>query len=70
MLSKLIDTAGLKGLQVGGARVSRRHANYIVNAEDATAEDVLGLVDEIKSRVLDQFGVALEMEVRVIGERA
>lgn len=68
--ARLIDAAGLKGYRNGGAKVSERHANYIVNTEDATADDVLGLIDEVKKRIFDQFGVTLQMEVRVLGEKA
>ena len=68
--ARLIDSANLKGLRNGGARVSKRHANYIVNVNDATSGEVLDLIAEIKKRVMDQFGVSLEMEVRVLGERA
>lgn len=66
--AKLIDGANLKGLQVGGAKVSERHANFILNVEGAVASDVLSLIDEVKRRVMEQFGVLLEMEVRVLGE--
>ncbi len=67
--ARLIDRAELKGLARGGARVSSRHANYIVNHRGATASDVLGLIDEIKQIVFERFGVSLETEVRIIGER-
>jgi UDP-N-acetylmuramate dehydrogenase len=66
--AKLIDGANLKGLQVGGAKVSERHANFIVNVEGAVASDVLNLIAEVKRRVMERFGVLLEMEVRVLGE--
>jgi UDP-N-acetylmuramate dehydrogenase len=68
--ARLIDSASLKGLRVGGAMVSNRHANYIVNVSDATAADVLDLIAEIKKRVMENSSVSLEMEVRVIGEKA
>ena len=63
----LIDRAGCKGLAVGGARVSDRHANFITTAPDARASDVLALMDEVARRVHDAFGVALEREVVVWG---
>jgi UDP-N-acetylmuramate dehydrogenase len=66
--ARLIDGAALKGMQRGGAKVSHRHANYIVNKGGATATDILELISEVKRTVLDRFGVSLEMEVRVIGE--
>jgi len=65
---RLIDRAGLKGLRVGGASVSERHANFIVNDGGATAEDVLHLIEEVRARVREQFGFQLEPEVRIVGE--
>ena len=65
---RLIDRAGLKGLRVGGASVSERHANFIVNDGEATAEDVLRLIEEVRTRVHEQFGYELEPEVRIVGE--
>jgi len=64
---QLIEAAGLKGHRVGGAEVSRLHANYIVNAGGATATDVLAVIDVVRGRVEDEFGVVLELEVRVVG---
>ncbi len=61
----LIDRAGCKGLGIGGAAVSARHANFIVTSDGAGARDVIELVDEVKKRVLDAFGVELEPEVVV-----
>ncbi len=65
---KLIEAAGMKGRSVGGARVSERHANFIVNAGRATARDVLTLMDQVQQAVRDAYGVLLEPEIRVIGE--
>lgn len=62
---RLIDEAGLKGQRVGGAQVSDRHANFIVNDGDATAEDMRRLIDRIRREVLVATGVTLELEVRV-----
>lgn len=62
---KLIDEAGLKGYQIGGAQVSPIHANFIVNAGDATAKDILALADHIKKTVQDVHGVTLQEEVRL-----
>ncbi|MFA6450047.1 MAG: UDP-N-acetylmuramate dehydrogenase [bacterium] len=62
----LIDKAGLKGFRVGGAEVSPIHANFIVNAGGATCADVLALAEEVRRRVVSEFGVALEPEVRII----
>lgn len=61
----LIEQAGLKGTRSGGAEVSDRHANFIVTHPGATAADVLRLIDLIKSRVTEQFGVDLELEIQV-----
>ena len=63
----LIDQCGLKGLTVGGAQVSEKHAGFVVNRGGATCADVLELVRQVKERVLAQAGVELEMEVRVLG---
>ncbi len=62
----LIDRAGLKGLRVGGAEVSRKHANWIVNRGGATGEDVRELIRRVKAEVERRFGVVLEEEVRVL----
>lgn len=59
----LIDRAGCKGLGIGGASVSTRHANFVVTSDDASAHDVIELIDEVKRRVLDTYGVELEPEV-------
>lgn len=66
---KLIEDAGLKGTCVGGAMVSPKHAGFIVNTGDATASDVLSLIELIKEKVYAMFGVALECEIRFVGER-
>ncbi len=62
----LIDQCGLKGLTVGGAQVSEKHAGFVVNRGGATCGDVLALVDQVKEEVLRQTGVELEMEVKVL----
>jgi UDP-N-acetylmuramate dehydrogenase len=64
---QFIERTGLKGLRVGGAEVSPMHANYFVNVADATAEDVLGLMRQVRRRVHDEWGVDLEPEVKLIG---
>jgi UDP-N-acetylmuramate dehydrogenase len=61
----LIDQAGLKGLRVGGAVVSTKHANFIVNSGGATAGDILQLIDLVVERVYDAFGIRLELEIEV-----
>ena len=65
----LIDKTGLKGLKVGGAMVSEKHAGFVVNAGGATAEDVLNLINEVSRRVKEVYGVTLIPEVRIIGDR-
>ncbi len=64
----LIDQCGLKGLTVGGAQVSEKHAGFVVNRGGATCADVLSLVDQVRERVFRATGVELEMEVRVLGQ--
>ena len=65
---KLIQDAGLKGLTVGGAQVSQLHSGFIINIGGATATDILQLMQIVRARVQEQFGVLLEPEVRIIGE--
>ena len=65
---KLIQDAGLRGYRVGGAMVSEKHCGFVINAEDATASDVLELIHQISDKVYEQFGVRLEPEVKVLGE--
>ncbi len=64
---RLIEDAGLKGLRIGDAMVSGKHANFIVNVGSASASDVKALIDEIRGRVLARFGVTLEPEIRFLG---
>jgi UDP-N-acetylenolpyruvoylglucosamine reductase len=64
----LLEQAGCRGLQVGGARFSEKHANFVENMGDATTADVLNLMREGKRRVRDQFGIELEAEVQLLGE--
>ncbi len=66
----LIEGAGLKGRSVGGAQVSEKHAGFIVNTGGATAADILALIRIVQDEVRARYGVALETEVRVIGEDA
>ncbi|KIL41751.1 UDP-N-acetylenolpyruvoylglucosamine reductase [Gordoniibacillus kamchatkensis] len=67
--AKLIEEAGLKGYRVGGAEVSPLHANFIVNTGQATAHDVVSLMEEVQRVVMEKFGVQLNPEVLVVGER-
>lgn len=62
----LIDQCGLKGLTVGGAQVSEKHAGFVINWGGATCADVLALIEQVRRRVLDATGVTLEPEVRIV----
>jgi UDP-N-acetylmuramate dehydrogenase len=64
---QLLDGAGCRGLQVGGARFSPKHSNFVENTGEATTADVLALMAEGRRRVLERFGVALEPEVQLLG---
>ncbi len=64
----LLDEAGCRGLAVGGARFSKKHANFVENMGDATTADVIALMGEGRRRVRDRFGVELEPEVQFLGE--
>jgi UDP-N-acetylmuramate dehydrogenase len=65
---KLIQDAGLRGYQIGGAQVSLKHAGFIINAGNASSSDVLNLIKHIQTEVKNQFGVDLETEVKLVGE--
>ncbi|MDO5416683.1 MAG: UDP-N-acetylmuramate dehydrogenase [Lachnospiraceae bacterium] len=65
---KLIQDAGLKGFQVGGAQVSEKHSGFVINRGGAQASDVMELCRQVSERVKEQFGVALEMEVKTLGD--
>ncbi len=65
---RLIEAAGMKGLTVGGAQISPRHAGFIVNTGDATASDVLSLIAIARETVRERFGVTLELEIEYLGE--
>ena len=64
---RLIDAAGCRGLMRGGAMVSRRHANFLINTGGATAADIEGLGEEVRRRVYEMTGVVLEWEIRRVG---
>ena len=66
--AKLIDECGLKGYTIGGAQISDVHAGFVVNTGNATAEDVLSLVDYVKNKVYEKFKKEIQLEVEVIGE--
>ncbi len=65
---RLIEQAGLKGYRLGGAEVSEKHANFIVNSGEATAADIEQLIRHVQHEVFRQFGVRLETEVRIVGD--
>lgn len=65
---KLIQDAGLRGLQVGGAQVSEKHCGFVINKGDATAADIVELMNQVSERVKEKFGVELEPEVKRLGE--
>lgn len=66
---QLIERAGLKGHSIGGAQISEMHGNFIVNTGNATAQDVLALIDHVKATILDKYGVRMETEVEIIGRK-
>jgi UDP-N-acetylmuramate dehydrogenase len=66
--ARLIEDCGLKGRAIGGAVISPKHANFIVNTGDARAADIEALIELAQSSVKDKFGIVLEREVRIIGE--
>lgn len=63
---KLIDELGMKGLPLGGARISEKHGNFIVNVDHATSSDIIGLMERMRQAVFDKFGVWLRPEVRYL----
>ncbi len=67
--AKLIDECGLRGYEIGGAKISNLHAGFIINTGNATANDVLELVNYIKKKVFDKFQKEIELEIEVIGEK-
>ena len=68
--ARLIEAAGLKGHRIGGAEVSTKHANFIINRDDATATDIEALIEFVRRTVLEVHGVSLRHEVRIVGEAA
>lgn len=67
--AKIIDECGLKGYKIGNAEVSRKHAGFIVNLGDATANDVIQLINYVKSKVFDMTKKKIELEIEVVGEK-
>lgn len=66
--AKVIDECGLKGYTIGGAQVSEKHAGFIVNIGDATAQDIIDLIDYVKKVVYEKTGKTIELEVEILGE--
>ncbi|WP_425319357.1 hypothetical protein [Raoultibacter timonensis] len=63
----LIEEAGLKGVRTGGAQISEKHANFIVNVDNATARDVMELIELARTKVKEAYGIELQPEVRFLG---
>ena len=66
--AKLIDEAGLKGYSIGGAEVSSKHAGFIINKGNATAKDILELIEYVKYKVEEKFNKRIELEIEIMGE--
>ena len=66
--AKLIDESGLKGYSIEGAQVSEKHAGFIINTGNATAKDIINLINYVKEKVYEKFGKTIEEEVKIIGE--
>lgn len=66
--AKLIDEAGLKGYSIGGAEVSSKHAGFIINKGNATAKDILELIEYVKHKVEEKFDKKIELEIEIMGE--
>ena len=67
--AKLIDEAGLKGYSIGGAEVSEKHAGFIINKGNATAKDILNLIEYVKNTVYEKFNKKIELEIEFMGEK-
>ncbi|MFQ5676575.1 MAG: UDP-N-acetylmuramate dehydrogenase, partial [bacterium] len=65
---QLIEASGLKGLKIGGAKISELHANFIINFDAATAQDIKNIIDEAKAQVQGKFKIILEEEIRYLGD--
>ena len=66
---ELVDRAGCRGLQIGGAQVSEKHTNFLINTGDATSADIEALGEEVRRRVKDNSGVTLEWEIQRVGKK-
>ena len=67
--AKIIDECGLKGKQIGGAKVSEKHAGFIINENNATSNDILELIDYVQKEVLKQTGKKIKLEIEIVGEK-
>ena len=67
--AKLIDECGLKGYQIGGAKISDLHAGFIINTGNATAKDVLDLIKYTKQKVYEKFKKEINLEIEILGEK-
>jgi UDP-N-acetylmuramate dehydrogenase len=67
---QLVDEAGCRGLQMGGAQVSEKHTNFLLNVGDATSADIEALGEEVRRRVKEKSGVTLEWEIQRVGKLA
>lgn len=67
--ARLIDEAGLKGFEIGGAKVSTKHANFIINTGNASAEDIETMIKVVQEKVKQKHGIELETEVKILGEK-
>lgn len=66
--AKLIDECGLKGYKIGGAKVSTKHAGFVINARNATSKDILSLIEYIQEKVYEKYKIEIEPEVQIVGE--
>ncbi|MBM3184598.1 MAG: UDP-N-acetylenolpyruvoylglucosamine reductase, partial [Chlamydiae bacterium] len=64
---RLIDECGLKGMNVGGAAISEMHANFFINQKNASSKDVRTLIERVQAKILEEKGIHLEIEIRMIG---
>ena len=64
---QLVDAAGCRGLQMGGAQVSEKHTNFLINTGEATSTEIEGLGEEVKRRVYEHSGIELEWEIQRVG---
>ncbi len=66
--AKLIEEAGLKGLSIGDAMISTKHSGFIINKGNATAEEVLELIEQVKDNIEKKYGKKIELEIEIVGE--